>query len=84
MTYRYRIRVGEVDASDDIPVMLEERLWVLPFWVRIYRTWVYSVSGKSQEKVENEIEEAKRRLRGLARKLTNPKILPHVEVLSDV
>lgn len=77
----FRIRVGVIDSAGDLPVMLEERLWILPIWVRTQRTWVLGATKKGVPQLEQEIEQAKERMRVVARALTNPKIAPHSEVL---
>lgn len=77
----YRIRVGKVDDAGDIPVMLEQRVWFLPVWVMLERTWIYSVKRKDRVTLELEVVKAKSYMRGRAVALGNPVITPHTEVL---
>ena len=80
----YRIRVGKVDSAGDIPVMLEQRVWRLPVWSMVERTWIYSVRRKDKVTQELEVVNAKAYMRARVTALSNPAIKPHVEVLSDV
>lgn len=77
----YRIRVGKVDSSGDIPVMLEQRVWFLPVWTMLERTWIYSVKRKDRVTLELEMVKAKLHMRDRAAALGNPVIKPHTEVL---